>query len=91
MRDESIERLRSKLAHAHDQETGNSCPAPDFSRARSFSVPYEELEQLRSLLVHAHDPEKVSPVRRIMLRITERLIPFMKRPKQVPGENKDAA
>jgi hypothetical protein len=73
--DEAIERIRSLLAHARDQENVSSFPAQDSSRT-SYAASADEIERLRSLLAHAHDP-KVNPFRKLVSRII--------------GKNKDAA
>jgi len=50
----------------------------------------DERERLRSLLARAHDPEKLNPVRKLIVQITERFAPPIKQPGPEPP-NKNAA
>lgn len=59
--DETIERLRSLLDHARDQEKAGPFLVEDPHYADSTN----EIEHLRSLLAHAHDAE-VSPFRKFV-------------------------
>jgi hypothetical protein len=88
--DDQIARLRSLLAHAHDQEKANPFPAQDGPSRTSYAVSADEIARIRSLLAHAHDRE-VNPFRRLVSRITERFTPPIEQIQQHPRKNKDAA
>ena len=89
MPDEKIERLRSLLAHANEQEKVDPSPVEDSSRT-SYAASADEIERLRSLFARAHDREKTNPFRRLVSQITGR---FTLRAEQFqqPGKNKHAA
>ena len=67
MPDEKIERLRSLLAHANEQEKVDPSPVEDSSRT-SYAASADEIERLRSLFARAHDREKTNPFRRLFRR-----------------------
>jgi hypothetical protein len=87
--DEKIERIRSLLAHAHEEEKVDPSPVQDSSRM-SYAASADEIERLRSLFAHAHDPERTNPFRRLVSRLASRFTPRAERLQQ-PGKNKDAA
>lgn len=68
---EEIERIRSLLAHAHEQEKVSPFPAQNAPTGTSYAALADEIERLRLLLAHAHDP-KVNPFRKFVSRIIGR-------------------
>jgi hypothetical protein len=87
--DEKIERIRSLLAHANEEEKVDPSPVQDSSRM-SYAASADEIDRLRSKFSHAHDRKKPNPFRRLVSRITSRFTPRAERLHQ-PGKNKDAA
>jgi hypothetical protein len=87
--DEKIERIRSLLAHANEEEKVDPSPVQDSSRT-SYAASADEIERLRSILAHAHDRKKANPFRRLVSRIAGRFAPQAER-LQRPGKNQDAA
>ena len=81
---EEIDRLRSLLAHAHEQENARPSPVQDSSRSKVD----DEVDRLRSLLAHVHDEERTNPFHRLISRITERFAPPIKQPTKSAGNNK---
>ena len=74
MPDEKIERLRSLLAHAHEDEKVDPSTVQESSRI-GYAASVDEIERLRSLLAHAHDREKTNPFLRLVSRIAGRFTP----------------
>ena len=70
MPDEKIERIRSLLAHAHEEEKVDPSPVQDSSRM-SYAASADEIERLRSLFAHAHDPGRTNPFRRVDMRFAK--------------------
>ena len=89
MPDEKIERIRSLLAHAHEEEKVDPSPVQDSSRM-SYAASADEIDRLRSKFSHAHDRKKANPFRRLVSRLASRFTPRAERLQQ-PGKNKDAA
>jgi hypothetical protein len=89
--DEKIERLRSLLAHSHDQEKVDPTPLQAHPSSAGYAVSADEIEHLRSLLACVHDREKKSPFRRLVSQITDQFTPRVERSQPHPGKNKDAA
>ena len=89
MPDEKIERIRSLLAHAHEEEKVDPSPVQDSSRT-SYAASADERDRLRSKFSNAHDRKKANPFRRLVSRLASRFTPRAERLQQ-PGKNKDAA
>ncbi len=84
---EEIDRLRSLLAHAHEQENAEPSSVQDLSRTTSV---HDQVDHLRSLLAHAHETKKMNPLQKLVSRITETLTPPIKQPSQRSGKNRSA-